>query len=90
MSPYKPQLARQLGREVVKEGHKILEVILWNSRSLLQVAAGDSPCRSVAAMPTRIANIDRVVVVTGVSSGIGYGITKYLINQGCHVFGRSV
>ncbi|CAK0733234.1 hypothetical protein CVIRNUC_000245 [Coccomyxa viridis] len=38
-------------------------------------------------MPTRIANIDRVVVVTGVSSGIGYGITKYLINQGCHVFG---
>ncbi|CAK0733227.1 hypothetical protein CVIRNUC_000244 [Coccomyxa viridis] len=38
-------------------------------------------------MPAHIANTDRVVVVTGVSSGIGHGITKFLINQGCHVFG---
>jgi hypothetical protein len=35
-----------------------------------------------------IVNIDRVVVVTGVSSGIGHGIAKSLIAHQCHVFGR--
>ncbi len=36
-----------------------------------------------------IVNIDRVVVVTGVSLGIGHGIAKTLIAHQCHVFGRS-
>ena len=35
-----------------------------------------------------IVNIDRVVVVTGVSSGIGYGVAKSLIAHQCHIFGR--
>ena len=35
-----------------------------------------------------IVNIDRVVVVTGVSSGIGYGVAKTLIAHQCHIFGR--
>ncbi|CAL8465376.1 g4912 [Coccomyxa elongata] len=34
-----------------------------------------------------IINIDRVVVVTGVSSGIGYTVAKALVAHQCHVFG---
>lgn len=35
-----------------------------------------------------IINPDRVVVVTGVSSGIGVAIARALAKRGCHVFGR--
>ncbi len=35
-----------------------------------------------------IINPDRVVVVTGVSSGIGAAIARVLAGRGCHVFGR--
>ena len=35
-----------------------------------------------------IINPDRVVVVTGVSSGIGAAIARALAKRGCHVFGR--
>lgn len=31
---------------------------------------------------------EKVVVVTGVSSGIGHATVKSLLDQGCHVFGR--
>lgn len=46
----------------------------------------DEPGQSLGV----IVNIDRVVVVTGVSSGIGLAITKSLVEHQCHVFGRSV
>jgi len=29
------------------------------------------------------------VLITGVSSGIGHGLAKYYLDQGCHVFGTS-
>ena len=35
-----------------------------------------------------IINPDRVVVVTGVSSGIGAAVARVLAGRGCHVFGR--
>lgn len=46
----------------------------------------DEPLHSLSLSPIR--NLDRVVVVTGVSSGIGLAITKALIGHQCHVFGR--
>jgi hypothetical protein len=41
----------------------------------------------VAGPPVNIER-ERVVVVTGVSSGIGLATVKSLLNQDCHVFGR--
>ena len=35
-----------------------------------------------------IVNKDRVVVVTGASSGIGHAIATALVSHQCHVFGR--
>ena len=48
-----------------------------------------SKCEVVEG-PTPIKDLARVVVVTGVSSGIGHAIAKELIEKKFHVFGRCV
>ncbi len=48
----------------------------------------DEPLPSLNQQVSPIRNFDRVVVVTGVSSGIGLAITKVLVGHQCHVFGR--
>jgi hypothetical protein len=48
-------------------------------------AVDDTP--AVAGPPVDIKR-ENVVVVTGVSSGIGLATVKSLLEQGCHVFGR--
>ncbi len=52
----------------------------WEKAQLDDAAAVEGP-------PVHIER-EKVVVVTGVSSGIGLATAKSLLGQGCHVFGR--
>lgn len=51
----------------------------------LDLPLGDG---AVAEGPRVTIERERVVVVTGVSSGIGLATVKSLLAQDCHVFGR--